>query len=206
MLHKVNDWKEASDGFYEKAVVLSLLLVLFITLTLPNFEAKPNVKFDTLIPLEIIPDLDTKPIPKPETAKTHVIINFEDEVDDDESDIPIVQTISKTILTEEAVLVDESSRFFNIYEVGPILEKQVPAVYPDFMKTMKIEGTVHLEAIISKTGDVINVKVLKSVFPGEGGLDEAAITAVLQWKFQPATSGNNPVKCSVSLPVTFKLN
>lgn len=204
MLCKVNNWKEVSESFYEKSVVLSLLLVLFISLTMPHIETKPYTKIPDPIPLRFIPEAEQKVIPKPEMIKTHIIINFEDELSADDPDIPIIQTIEKTLLTEEVHIVDVP-KFFNIYEFPPVIEKRIPPLYPKFMKEMKIEGTVHLEAIISETGDVIKVNILKSVFAGDGGLDEAAIAAVLQWKFQPATSGNNPVKCSVSLPITFKL-
>jgi len=205
MLHKVNDWKEVSDGFYEKAIVLSLLLVLFMTLTLPHFETKPYTKIPELVPITFTPQAPKKVIPKPETIKPHIVINFEDDISEDEIDIEILTTIPSTKLEDYIVETNEEARIFNIYEVAPVLEKQVPAIYPQFMKDMQIEGTVHLEAIISESGDVISVKVLSSVFPGEGGLDEAAIAAVKQWKFQPATSGNNPVKCRVSLPITFQL-
>lgn len=204
MLNKVKDWKEVSDGFYEKALVLSLLFVLFLVLTLPHFEAKPYVNFDELIPLSIVPDLDTKPIPKPEMVKPNIIINFEDEFSDDEPDIPIVETIDPTLLTDEVILADVPTKFI-AYDIAPVIIQQVPPKYPEFMKTMQIEGIVYLEVIVSETGDVLSVNILQSVFAGKGGLDEAAIEAVKQWKFQPATSGNIPVKCNVSLPIAFKL-
>jgi periplasmic protein TonB len=57
---------------------------------------------------------------------------------------------------------------------------------PDYSKEARekeIEGIVVLEVLVSREGKATEVKVLKSL---GYGLDEKAIKAVKEWKFQPA--------------------
>ena len=59
-----------------------------------------------------------------------------------------------------------------------------------------------LQATIDKNGDVTDTKVLK---PLPMGLAEAAVSAVEQWKFRPATLNGRPVAVYYNLTVTFEL-
>ena len=59
-----------------------------------------------------------------------------------------------------------------------------------------------VEAIIDKTGNVTNVKVLKGL---PMGLDQAAADAVKKWKFEPATLNGKPVSVIYNLTVNFQL-
>jgi protein TonB len=61
---------------------------------------------------------------------------------------------------------------------------------------------VILEAVITKTGTVEDVKVLRSLHPI---LDQAALNAVKQWKYQPAMLNNRPVKVYFTVTVKFTL-
>jgi protein TonB len=63
----------------------------------------------------------------------------------------------------------------------PKLVSRVRAVYPPEAKAKGIKGTVILEARINPAGQVIDVKVLRSI----PALDQAAIDAVRQWRFEP---------------------
>jgi TonB family protein len=46
---------------------------------------------------------------------------------------------------------------------------------------------------------------MKSLMSGPGGLDEAAITTIKKWKFQPGKSGGKPIDTSVIIPIEFSL-
>jgi protein TonB len=61
---------------------------------------------------------------------------------------------------------------------------------------------VIVEAIIDKNGNVTNVRVLK---PLPMGLDQAAVDAVENWKFKPATLNGKPVDVFYNLTVNFRL-
>lgn len=82
--------------------------------------------------------------------------------------------------------------------VRPKPIKKVGAKYPDSAKRERLEGMVGLDILVSETGQVIDVKVTKSANPI---LDQAAVDAVKQWVYSPATKKGVVVK--VWLPVTM---
>jgi len=84
----------------------------------------------------------------------------------------------------------------------PELVKKVEPPYPEVARRSKIEGVVVLEAVITKTGTVEEVKVLRSLHPV---MDQAAVNAVKQWKYKPAILNGKPVKVYFTVTVNFKL-
>jgi protein TonB len=67
---------------------------------------------------------------------------------------------------------------------------------------MRREGSIFLEAIIDKDGQVANVRLLK----GLGfGLDEEAVGAVSQWTYKPAQLGSRVIAVYLTVRVDFKL-
>jgi protein TonB len=74
--------------------------------------------------------------------------------------------------------------------------------YPALAKKAGIEGKVYLLVYVNESGEVDDVKVLKSV---PGGCDEAAIKAVKSVKYTPGKNGGAPVKVKLSLCITFKI-
>jgi protein TonB len=74
--------------------------------------------------------------------------------------------------------------------------------YTEIARKARIQGVVIVQAIIDKEGNVTNVKVLKGL---PMGLEEAAVDAIKQWKFKPATLNGRPVTVYYNLTVNFKL-
>jgi TonB family protein len=99
-----------------------------------------------------------------------------------------------------------STSRFEIYDEPPVPFKQVPPRYPKMLRRSGIQGEVVLRVEVLVTGKVGEVEVLKSLMPGEGGFDEAAIEAVKKWEFTPAKSSGKPVSCWVVFPMNFSLN
>jgi protein TonB len=73
--------------------------------------------------------------------------------------------------------------------------------FPPAAQAARMEGTVILEAIIDATGEVQDVKVLKSV----PLLDRAAIDAVRQWRYTPTRLNGVAIPVIMSVTVTFSL-
>jgi len=94
----------------------------------------------------------------------------------------------------------------NEYETPPKVIKHLPQIYPEFVKRMGIEGDVLLNVEVLSDGTVGDVEVMKSLMSGRGGLDEAAVNAVKQWKFIPAEYNGEPVSVRITIPVTFTLD
>lgn len=91
--------------------------------------------------------------------------------------------------------------------VGGFAAIQKNLHYPEIARKAGIEGRVILNVLISETGEVLDVKVLKQPEQGQhAGLPESAINAVKGVKWEPATKDGKPLKVWVGIPVIFKLN
>jgi protein TonB len=85
----------------------------------------------------------------------------------------------------------------------PILTRRIEPAYPDAARRIHSEGEVVLEAIISEIGLVEEVRVVHSVNPL---LDAAAVHAVEQWRYRPATLNGRSVRVALSVTVRFSLH
>ena len=82
----------------------------------------------------------------------------------------------------------------------PEIIRQVKPEYLEKARRARTRGTVVVEAIIDEEGCVSNIRSLKGL---PDGLTEAAMTAVRQWVFSPATLEGRPVKVYYVLTVNF---
>jgi TonB family protein len=83
----------------------------------------------------------------------------------------------------------------------PVKIKDAKPEYPQDAKDAGVQGIVILDATIDEQGDVANVRVVRSV----PMLDQAAMDAVREWKFQPALLNGKPVAVIVTMTVNFTL-
>ena len=84
--------------------------------------------------------------------------------------------------------------------VGMLLQKITP-VYPPIAKAARVQGTVVLQATISKTGRLKNLQVVS----GPAMLQQAALDAVRQWRYKPYLLNNEPVEVETTVNVIFTL-
>jgi TonB family protein len=75
--------------------------------------------------------------------------------------------------------------------------------YPEQARKDLISGVVILETVIDSDGRVAHVDVIRGV---GGGLTEAAVDAVRQWRFEPARLDGEPVAVRFVLTVRFNLD
>jgi len=85
---------------------------------------------------------------------------------------------------------------------APQVVHRVEPVYPAEARMNKITGIVIVQTTIDATGKVVNVYPLQ----GPQELVAAAVDAVKQWTFEPATLKGKPVPVLFNLTVNFKLN
>jgi len=83
----------------------------------------------------------------------------------------------------------------------PRLLKEVPSIYPKIARQAGVKGTVVLGVRIDAKGRVTEVKVLKSI----PLLDQAAVDAVRQWRYEPFLSKGIPTPVVFSVTITFNL-
>ena len=83
---------------------------------------------------------------------------------------------------------------------GDLIRKVQPT-YPPLARAARIQGTVVLQAVISKQGGIENLRVLA----GHPMLVPAAIEAVRQWRYRPYILNNEPVEVETQITVNFAL-
>jgi TonB family protein len=79
--------------------------------------------------------------------------------------------------------------------------KKVEPVYPEAARKAGVEGTILLEAKTDGQGDVVAVRVLKSI----PELDQAASDALKQWKYEPYIVDGKPVGLVFTVTIRFAL-
>jgi protein TonB len=79
---------------------------------------------------------------------------------------------------------------------------RVQPVYPPLARQTRINGTVRLHAIISKDGTIQQLEVIS----GHPLLQQAALDAVRQWRYQPTLLNGDPVEVDTTIDVIFTLN
>lgn len=74
--------------------------------------------------------------------------------------------------------------------------------YSEKARRRGIEGTVVLAVAINKNGGVDKVKIVRRLDPD---LDQAAVDAVMQWKFAPADKDGEAVPFQTLVEVSFRV-
>lgn len=90
------------------------------------------------------------------------------------------------------------------YDEDPVALNEVKPEYPPLAKQAGIEGTVWIEALVDKKGNVRDVRVVKPS-GSSAGFEEAALEAAYKFKYKPAISNDQPVAVRVVYPVKFTL-
>jgi periplasmic protein TonB len=83
-----------------------------------------------------------------------------------------------------------------------LLIKRIQPAYPPLARQARIQGTVLLQAEISKSGDIENLRLIS----GHPMLAPSAIEAVKQWKYRPYILNGEPVEVETQITVNFTLS
>lgn len=126
------------------------------------------------------------PAPAPAPIAIMPAPNFENEAP--------TQTAAVAAPAAREILVTTDARF-----------RAPPAApqYPSRARQMGIEGTTVLRALVGEAGDTLELIVWQG--SGMRLLDEAALAAARQWRFEPARRGDRLLTAWVEVPVRFIL-
>jgi TonB family protein len=86
---------------------------------------------------------------------------------------------------------------------APSIFSQVNPFYPEAAMRAKAEGDVPLELTVDADGFATDIRAIRP--PLGLGLDEAAMEAVAQWRFNPGMSDGKPVSVVVVVQEVFRL-
>lgn len=128
-----------------------------------------------------------------------------------------IDDLTKQVVTQEVIVVEEKPKEDIVYTTANV--QQQPSFpggeqamykwindnmqYPAVAAEEGVQGRVIVEFVVSKTGSIENVKVLRGP---HASLNEEAMRVVKKMPaWNPGRNNGQPVKVTYVLPVTFKL-
>lgn len=84
---------------------------------------------------------------------------------------------------------------------SPRVITTVRPTYTNDALQRRIQGTVELELVVKRDGRPADIRIVRSLDPG--GLDEQAVTAAGQWRFEPGRLAGAPVDVVVTVMLDF---
>jgi periplasmic protein TonB len=109
--------------------------------------------------------------------------------------------LSSTPMAVPKVATPQRVRVSQGVQAGLLIRKVQPA-YPPLARQARIQGSVLLQAEISKDGSIENLRLIS----GHPMLAPAAIEAVKQWKYRPYILNGEPVEVETQVTVNFTLS
>ena len=93
------------------------------------------------------------------------------------------------------------------YRIGDGVSMPLPTyrTEPEYTKealAAHLEGTTFLSIVVSPEGTATDVRIVRSL---DKGLDEKAVEAVRQWKFEPGLKAGKPVPVIANVEINFRL-
>ena len=104
--------------------------------------------------------------------------------------------------TAAAVTNDAAERVQMSADTSEVVSRPVRPGYPLLARQMKVQGSVILQALISKDGVIQDLRVIS----GPPILAIAAQTAVRQWRFKPHFQGSEAVETQAKITVNFTIS
>lgn len=218
---KKADLSRQSGLFLNIGLIVSLVLVL-LAFEWKSYSDGALVEIaainDNFEEMTEIPPTEQPPPPPPKIQQPEIIeVPDEEEIEEDikvDLDIDITdETIIEDAIFEEPVEEETTDEVFRFVEHQPEFPGGMSAFYTYISKNLKypsnarrmgVEGKVFLNFVIDKMGNITNVTLVRGV---GAGCDEEAIRVLQKApKWSPGRQRGVPVKVSMTLPITFKLN
>lgn len=204
------------DFMASMAMVLVLMIMVFRVHFNPTVEVEytereqPRIELEDIIQTERPKTPPPPPRPRaPSAVPNEVIIEedvFDFDIDRPEPTVPPPPpTQAPGEPKEEGEEEDEELEYFIAVEEMPSIIGGMDALYevleyPDLARRAGVEGRVIVQFIIDEEGNVRNPQVIRGV---GAGLDEAAVEAIKQLRFNPGRQRGRPVAVQYTIPVTF---
>jgi protein TonB len=206
------DLRKSYKKVFGICTVISFLAHTTIAIMYPTFKADASTKHKKQAVIETVDIPETRQIkrPPPPPRPSVPIATESDDVPDD-------VTIESSDLDFDQATVDlppppppgqgqeqqqEEILEFYMVEQKPDLIKGAAPVYPEIARKAGLTGKVYLKFKVGKDGRVSDVQVLK----GQEIFRQAAIDAIMKFRFKPAKQNDKPVAVWMTQPITFRLN
>jgi protein TonB len=205
------DIKAQSKTVFEQAVALSLafMALVFMTNRTIDVRAYDGGGSSDVISVEQIPETQQlRRPPAPQRPQIPIATESEDIPDDvtiidTEIDLSAPPPPPPPPPGSGAGNAGDRGEVYMTWEEAPQLVRMVTPTYPELARKAGVEGKVILQIIVDENGDVRDPRVIVAQPPGI--FEEAAIEAVLRWKFKPAKQRGNAISVLMGQQVDFSL-
>jgi protein TonB len=203
------DLRRSYNKVFGYCTLITFVLHTAVVVIFPTFEASASNRQKKQIIIENVDIPETQQIKRPPPPPRPAV-----PIETESDDVPDDVTIESTDLDFDDAMVDmppppppgsrdeEEILEFYMVEQKPELVHSVNPIYPEIARKAGLTGKVFLKFLVDKSGRVSNVTVLK----GQEIFRQAAIDAILQFKFKPAQQNDRPVSVWMTQPMSFRLN
>ncbi len=204
------DLRRSYNKVFGYCTLITFVVHTAVAVIFPTFEASASNRQKKQIIIETVDIPETQQIKRPPPPPRPAV-----PIETESDDVPDDVTIESTDLDFDDAMVDmppppppgsgeeeEEILEFYMVEQKPELVHSVNPVYPEIARKAGLAGKVFLKFLVDKAGRVSNVTVLR----GQEIFRQAAIDAILQFKFKPAQQNDKPVSVWMTQPISFRLN
>jgi protein TonB len=167
----------------------------------PNIALPKLQKVIKFVPPKVVKEAVLDEVPTIDEIKKNDVAATEVEGEVEFSEEPVAQVVQEE--DEIFTVVEQQPEFAGGYDaLANFLRSHMK--YPSNARRMEIEGTVHVSFVVSKTGAISDIKVLRGIMKE---CDEEAIRVVQMmpaWK--PGMQNGHPVYVRMIMPLKFRLN
>lgn len=164
---------------------------------LPTDEPQNPTDMATLVPMQA----DLPQIPRPSDFVQQV--NFTSLIEKPDFSKMNVTVIPGTFRGGRA-LAESIGKIFSLADLDrhpePVLQ-QAP-LYPLGLKREGVSGVVRVQFVVDTEGRVVDAQAVEST---HSGFEEAAVNAVLKWRFRPGYRNHRKVNTRMAVPIVFEL-
>lgn len=204
------DLRRAYNKVFGICTTITFVLHTSVAVIFPTFVSDASSRNKQQIIIETVDIPETRQIKRPPPPPRPAV-----PIETESDDVPDDVTIESTDLDFDDAMVDlppppppgseeeeEEILEFYMVEQKPELVHSVPPSYPEIARKAGLTGKVFLKFLVDKGGRVSNVTVLK----GQEIFRQAAVDAILQFKFKAAQQNDKPVAVWMTQPISFRLN
>lgn len=185
---------------------MSLGINLLVFMAIVAMAIHNKVPLEKIFPVDLIKIQVQKPPPPPPKPKPEKK-KEEEKITPTKAPIAEDPDPNETATIETSPVIDDKPipHIVNFTELDypPKRTRFVKPTYPIMARRASREGLVVIKFLITKAGNVTNVRVVKS--PGGLGFSDSALSAVKQWKYETPMMKGQPVNAWCIVPIRFKL-
>jgi periplasmic protein TonB len=190
---------------FAAVAIVHILLILLVAFNIETFIAVPEPVAGVMKLVDVEERILPPPVRPAEPITNTIETVAETMIETDEPPPPAV------IYTEDAPAPSPVEEIIYLQQhlvtslaVLPESEIVRAAVYPPIALRSGIEGTVYLEVLIDRNGNIRDVIILRENPPNRG-FGEAAVNALKGLKAKPAEANGDPVASRLRYNYTFKI-